>query len=52
MLGVNENLVCTFDIRWNGKVKFQGQLSGRLKWNRFDTDYKMNELFSPAGLAS
>ena len=23
-----------------------------IKWNRFDTDFKMNELLSPTGLAS
>ena len=25
-LGVNENSACTFHIRWNEQVKFQGQL--------------------------
>ena len=26
ILGVNENSACTFHIRWNELVKFQGQL--------------------------
>ena len=26
ILGVNENSACTFYIRWNGLVTFQGQL--------------------------
>ena len=34
MLGVNENSACTFHIRWNDPVTFQGQLNDSVSKDR------------------
>ena len=39
MLGVNENSACTFHIRWNEWVKFQGQLKRLYRWRLIKTAY-------------